>query len=69
MKKVKKFITWYQKNEGINICDIPDEANLKEESLKNVISWRRIARAIERNDFYMTRLSFSQNKSDYEKTY
>ena len=29
--------------------------------------WRRIARAIERNDYYMSRLSFSQTKNDYEK--
>ena len=30
-------------------------------------SWKRIARALERNDFYMKRLSFSQTKSDNEK--
>ena len=35
--------------------------------MKKVISWRRIARAIEKNDFYMKRLSFSENKSDFEK--
>ena len=34
---------------------------------KKAISWRRIARSIEKNDFYMSRLSFSQNKSDIEK--
>ncbi len=66
-QKIKKFMNWYKKEENIDIADIPDEANLKEESMKKVISWRRIARALERNDFYMKRLSFSQNKSDFEK--
>ena len=66
-EKIKKFISWYEKNEGINLKDIPDEADKKEESMKKVISWRRIARAIERNDFCMKRLSFSENKSDFEK--
>jgi len=66
-EKIKKFIKWYKENENIDITDIPEEADLKLESMKKTISWRRIARAIERNDFYMSRLSFSQNKSDYEK--
>ena len=65
--KIKKFIKWYKDKEGIDLKDIPDEADKKEESMKKVISWRRIARAIERNDFYMKRLSFSENKSDFEK--
>ena len=56
-----------QRKKGIDLKDIPDEADKKEESMKKVISWRRIARAIERNDFYMKRLSFSENKSDFEK--
>ena len=66
-EKIKKFIEWYEKEEGIDISDIPEEADKKLESQKKVISWRRIARAIERNDFYMKRLSFSQTKSDTEK--
>ena len=66
-KKIKKFLKWWEDKEGINICDIPDEANKKDESMKKAVSWRRIARAIERNDFYMKRLSFSENKSDFEK--
>ena len=32
-------------------------------------SWRRIARAIERNDFWMKRLSFSQTKGDVERMF
>jgi len=45
---------------------IPDEMDRKLESQKKVPSWRRIARAIERNDFWMGRLSFGQTKSDKE---
>ena len=63
--KIKKFIGWYKTHENIDI--IPQECELKLEQQKKVISWRRIARAIERNDFYMKRLSFGENKKDNEK--
>ncbi|MED5050632.1 DUF3440 domain-containing protein [Anoxybacillus rupiensis] len=66
-KKIKTFMDWYEKHEGVRIEDIPDEADNKLESAKKVASWRRIARAIERNDFWMKRLSFSQTKSDVER--
>jgi len=65
--KIKKFIRWYEKLEGITISDIPGEADTKLEQQKKAISWRRIARALEKNDFYMKRLSFSQTKSDAAK--
>ena len=66
-RKIKKFANWYKKRDNIDICDIPDEANTKLETQKKVISWRRIARAIEKNDFYMKRLCFSQTKTDDEE--
>lgn len=66
VRKIKKFFQWYEK-EGISIDQIPDEADRKQESAKKAASWRRIARAIERNDFWMKQLSFSQTKSDVEK--
>lgn len=66
-QKIRTFLDWYEKNEGIRLEDIPDEANSKLESAKKVASWRRVARAIERNDFWMKRLSFSQTKSDVER--
>lgn len=66
-RKIKKFLEWYERNEGISLSDIPDEADKKLESAKKVASWRRIARAIERNDFWMKRLSFSQTKRDVER--
>ena len=61
--KIKKFMIWYEKNEGISLNAIPDEADLKLENQKKMISWRRIARAIEKNDFYMKRLGFAQTKT------
>ena len=55
---------WHRNKNGIDIDDIPDIADCKLENQKKVISWRRIARAIEKNDFYMRRLSFGQTKND-----
>lgn len=63
-KKIKKFMFWYKKRDGIGISQIPEEEPLKLENQKKVISWRRIARAIEKNDFYMKRLCFAQTKTD-----
>lgn len=63
-KKIKKFMIWYKNKFGIQLKDIPDVADCKLESQKKAISWRRIARAIEKNDFYLRRLSFSQTKND-----
>ncbi|MGY6765668.1 DUF3440 domain-containing protein [Faecalibacterium prausnitzii] len=68
-KKIKTFMEWYEKEEGVKLTDIPEEADKKLESAKKVASWRRIARAIERNDFWMKRLSFSQTKSDVERLF
>ena len=62
-----KFANWYKKRDNLDICDIPYEADSKLETQKKVISWRRIARAIERNDFYMKRLCFTQTKTDDEE--
>ncbi len=66
-EKIKKFMRWYEKHEGIALEDIPGEADRKLEQQKKAISWRRIARALEKNDFYMKRLSFSQTKRDAQK--
>ncbi len=65
--KIRKFIRWFEKTEGITIADIPGEADRQLEQQRKAISWRRIARAIEKNDFYMKRLSFAQTKSDMAK--
>lgn len=66
-RKIKTFIDWHLTNEGIG--KIPDVADRKMESAKKDASWRRIARALEKNDFWMTRLSFSQTKRDVERLF
>ena len=66
--KIKTFLKWYE-DEGISIDDIPDKADKKLESAKKVASWRRIARAIEKNDFWMSRLSFGETKKDVERLF
>lgn len=65
--KIKKYIAWYQKKCNMKICNIPEEGDHKLENNRKIISWRRIARALEKNDFYMRRLSFSQTKGDEQK--
>lgn len=66
-RKIKKFMIWYNKRYNVNPKDIPDTADCKLENQKKAISWRRIARAVEKNDFYMKRLSFAQTKTDDEE--
>lgn len=63
-RKIKKFMIWYKNKFNIEIKDIPDIAEPKLENQKKAISWRRIARALEKNDFYLRRLSFAQTKND-----
>lgn len=65
--KIKTFMKWWYDNRSIDVNDIPDEGDKKLESETHIPSWRRIARAIEKNDFWMKRLSFSATKSDVEK--
>lgn len=68
-KKISTFLVWYEKQEGISADNIPDEADRKLESAKKAASWRRIARAIEKNDFWMSRLSFGETKSDVKRLF
>lgn len=65
--KIKAFFKWYEKTKGIKVSEINDEEDKRLENAKKIASWRRIARALEHNDFYMKRLSFCQNKRDAEK--
>ena len=66
-KKIKKFMLWYQNQYGVDLESIPETAECKLENQKKAISWRRIARALEKNDFYLRRLSFGQTKNDYKQ--
>lgn len=64
--KIRKFFKYWEEKCGCTLDMIEDEADKKMESLKIVPSWRRVARALERNDFFLTRLSFGETKSDVE---
>lgn len=64
--KIKKFFQYWEEKCGCPLNMIEDEADKKMESLKIVPSWRRVARALERNDFFLTRLSFGETKSDVQ---
>lgn len=68
-KKIKTFMSWYEKEEGLKSSDIPEEEDKKLESAKKKASWRRVARAIEKNDFWMSRLSFGETKSDVKRMF
>lgn len=63
-RKIKKFMIWHKNKYGVAFKDIPETADNKLENQKKAISWRRIARAIEKNDFYLRKLSFAQTKND-----
>ncbi len=63
-RKIKKFMIWYKNKFNTEVKDIPEKTECKLENQKKAISWRRIARAIEKNDFYLRRLSFGQTKTD-----
>lgn len=65
-RKIKTYLDWWDK-QGIYLEIIPDEADRKMESQKKVPSWRRVARAIEKNDFWMRRLSFAPTKFDVQR--
>lgn len=65
-RKIKTYLDWWDEH-GIILNMIPDEADRKMESMKTVPSWRRVARAIEKNDFWMRRLSFAPTKLDVQR--
>ncbi len=56
-QKIKYYFLWCEKNMGIPYARVP-EADKGDEP-----SWKRIAKAIERNDFYMTYLQFGYDKA------
>lgn len=64
--RIKKFFKYWEEKCGYPIEEVKDFEDSKLESSKKVPSWRRVARALERNDFFMSRLSFGQTKSDAE---
>lgn len=64
--KIAQFIAWYS-DRGFP-DGIPDEAPPDDEAAKRAPSWRRIAKALLRNDYWCKGLSFTQTKSHaYER--
>ena len=64
--KIAVFLHWWAEH-GYPF-GIPDEADPKDEASKKVPSWRRICKALLRNDYWCKGLSFSQTKSEaYER--
>lgn len=60
--KIAVFLHWYQQRGYPH--GIPDEAELELEARKKVPSWRRICKALLRNDYWMKGLSFTQTESE-----
>lgn len=65
--KITVFLHWWAERGYPN--GIPDEADVNDEANKKVPSWRRICKALLRNDYWCKGLSFSQTKSDYYEKY
>lgn len=64
--KIVVFLHWWEERGYPD--GIPDEADIHLEAAKKVPSWKRICKALLRNDYWCKGLSFSQTKSEaYEK--
>jgi predicted phosphoadenosine phosphosulfate sulfurtransferase len=61
-QKIAVFINWYSTRGFEN--GIPDESDPKLEAKKQIPSWRRICKAILKNDFWCKSLSFAMTKSN-----
>ncbi len=65
--KILLFCRWWEER-GYN-GGIPDEADLALEMKRDVPSWRRVCKALLRNDYWCKGLGFSQHKSKAYKKY
>jgi len=64
--KIAVFLKWWSDRGYPN--GIPDEGEAKKEAERKIPSWKRICKALLRNDYWCKGLSFSQHKSAaYEK--
>lgn len=59
--KIAVFLRWWMDRGYPN--GIPDECDRKQEASKEVPSWRRVCKALIRNDYWCKGLSFTQQKS------
>lgn len=65
--KIAVFLHWWEAR-GYRGGVIPDAADAADEAAKRVPSWRRICKALLRNDYWCKGLSFTQHRSDaYDK--
>ncbi|MGR5559559.1 DUF3440 domain-containing protein [Vibrio fortis] len=63
-ERIFKFLQWWRKNgPRKGITAIPDAADSKLESKKQIPSWRRICKVLIKNDYWCRGLSFGYNKS------
>jgi predicted phosphoadenosine phosphosulfate sulfurtransferase len=67
--KIAVFLHWWEaRGYPSHTGGIPDEADPADEAAKKVPSWRRICKALLRNDYHCKGMSFTQTKSDaYER--
>lgn len=65
--KVAVFLKWWQ-DRGY-AYGIPDEGDPKDEAARRVPSWRRVCKALLRNDYWCKGLSFSQPQSAHTEKY
>jgi len=65
-RKIKKFLLWWEKEAGITSDTMPDD-KWELPGYRQSPYWKRVARAIEKNDFWMSGLSFSETKGDVKR--
>jgi predicted phosphoadenosine phosphosulfate sulfurtransferase len=64
--KITVFLKWWKDRGYPN--GIPDEASVDDEAHKKAPSWRRVCKALLRNDYWCKGLSFTQTKAEaYER--
>lgn len=72
-QRIHQFLLWWKNNRKKNgLKYIPDFADPKLESKKQIPSWRRICKVLIKNDYWCYGLSFGQTQSmlkHYEKIY
>ncbi len=66
--KIAVFRQWWSKRGYPEPVGIPDEVDYAMEAKRKAPSWRRVVKALLRNDYWCKGLSFTQHRSDaYEK--
>lgn len=66
-RKFARFFAWWEKELGITLADVPDEAPPDVEAARKSPSWRRICRCILLNDMLCRSLTFDQTVRQWER--